>query len=382
MHILIRAPNWLGDCVMSKSIILYLLDIFSRYEVSIFCKSSHIPIFEDLKVNVFAVSDDTNYLRRFFANISRMKDQNPTAIVLLAPSFRVALESYFANIPIRVGYSTDYRGCILTHKLNKNYNGKIHQVDSWFVLAEKFSEIVLKKTSLDKELCKSPSTKNIDNVSLHKKYHPKITIKEEFDLIANRLFKKINSINNLPVFAIAPFSAENSLKRWPLDSYKKLVSKIIENKIAYCVLIAGPENEKEAIDILLTWHFLEIKNSDRIGSKAAVFMGNTYLGIELCSAFFRYVKKIIANDSGLSHLADINGVDVVGIFGPTLPQTTGPRWSNNLFITSEHMSSDAKNCTGCYKKKCIQKKQYENICMKSISVESVYKFICSNKNYS
>jgi lipopolysaccharide heptosyltransferase I len=64
------------------------------------------------------------------------------------------------------------------------------------------------------------------------------------------------------------------------------------------------------------------------------------------------------------HIAAAVGTDVLAIFGPTIPERTGPYGSGHRVITS------GAPCAPCLKKECADPK-LDMRCMKEITVEDV-----------
>ncbi len=105
-----------------------------------------------------------------------------------------------------------------------------------------------------------------------------------------------------------------TVKRWPLDRYRELASRLIYELDAQVLLIGGLG------DIALNQEL--IKGLD--GPREAIInlTGKTSLGemaaqLEACDLF-------IGNDSSPMHLAAAVHIPVIAIFGPTSPQEYGP----------------------------------------------------------
>jgi len=107
---------------------------------------------------------------------------------------------------------------------------------------------------------------------------------------------------------------ELTAKRWPLDRYRELARRLIQNLNAEVLLVGGPD------DVALNAQLLEglavpedsVKN---IAGKTS--FGELAAQLERCTLF-------IGNDSSPMHLAAAVGIPVIAIFGPTSPQEYGP----------------------------------------------------------
>lgn len=107
---------------------------------------------------------------------------------------------------------------------------------------------------------------------------------------------------------------ELTAKRWPLDRYRELARKLVQELDAEVLLVGGPD------DVALNAQLLEglqvpegsVKNiagTTSFGELAAI--------LEKCALF-------IGNDSSPMHLAAAVGIPVIAIFGPTSPREYGP----------------------------------------------------------
>lgn len=76
--------------------------------------------------------------------------------------------------------------------------------------------------------------------------------------------------------------------------------------------------------------------------------------------------KYIGNDSGITHLFSILGVETIAIFGPTLPDIWAPKGENVKIVYKD------VGCNGCdYEKmkNCSDRK-----CLNSIKLEDILPF--------
>jgi len=136
------------------------------------------------------------------------------------------------------------------------------------------------------------------------------------------------------------------IKRWPLQCFRELLDRIVNDFEAEPVLFAGPGEERE----------IQSLRSNRIGIVATPDIGSLFDALGSCDLF-------IANDSGPAHAAASIGVPLIVLFGPTDPVKVGP-----VFKKGEIVRGD------CPKAPCFDQKNVtcgRNECMDSISVETV-----------
>ena len=106
----------------------------------------------------------------------------------------------------------------------------------------------------------------------------------------------------LPVVGIAPIAAWD-LKRWPLESFRELMRSYARETGGGLLIFGGPGDEDA--------HGLV----NGLEPHALSLVGRTS---HLESAYFASLTDVVvANDTGMTHLAEAVGTDVVTLFGPT-----------------------------------------------------------------
>ena len=81
---------------------------------------------------------------------------------------------------------------------------------------------------------------------------------------------------------------------------------------------------------------------------------------------------VISADSGPLHMANAVGSNVIGLYGPTRPEITGPRGNGKAFVLQHNV--------GCNQEPCYYLQCPDNICMKSITVDDVNEIIKQIRN--
>jgi ADP-heptose:LPS heptosyltransferase len=108
----------------------------------------------------------------------------------------------------------------------------------------------------------------------------------------------------LPTIVIFPGSSTNaSFRRWDLEKYIYIIKKI--NPYANFMIVGGPDE-------------VELKPSLNISGLSAVDFINEWTLLELLWIFRNVANLFVGNDGGVLHLAESQGVPIVGIFGPAL----------------------------------------------------------------
>jgi len=118
---------------------------------------------------------------------------------------------------------------------------------------------------------------------------------------------------------VNPFSRWRS-KTWLLERSADLISKIYNDFHLPILLTGGPGEEDQAGELL---HLIK-------SNQATSLVGKLTLGQAFC--VYRRAMMMITCDSGPMHAAAALGTHVVALFGPTLPERTGPWGEGHIVI--------------------------------------------------
>ena len=105
-----------------------------------------------------------------------------------------------------------------------------------------------------------------------------------------------------PVLGIAPIAAWE-LKRWPLEAFRELMEAYVKKTRGGLVVFGGPGDAEAAALV------------EGLEAHAVSLVGRTS---HLESAYFASLTDLlVANDTGMTHLAEAAGTDVITLYGPT-----------------------------------------------------------------
>jgi len=118
---------------------------------------------------------------------------------------------------------------------------------------------------------------------------------------------------------VNPFSRWAS-KTWPVERWAELVRRARREVGLPILLTGGPGEEADAARLVAA-----------IGPPApASFVGNLALDEALC--LYRRGTLMVTGDTGPMHAAAALGTRVVALFGPTLPESTGPCGAGHVVV--------------------------------------------------
>jgi len=202
----------------------------------------------------------------------------------------VHLTAYIAGIPRRFGLAGDRATPLLTDPVPPSADR--HDVDASLALAERAGL----KRFLRRDL----------------KYVPtQASLEHSLQLLKSRAFDELPfRVALCPGGGDAPADTIYH-RRWPAERYALLANEMIE-RYGGGVVLLGDESEREL-------NFL-VRND--INHPVLDLTGR--LDLSGIGAVMQLCNAVIANDTGLMHLAVAVGTPTVGIFGPSSARRTGP----------------------------------------------------------
>ena len=140
------------------------------------------------------------------------------------------------------------------------------------------------------------------------------------------------------------------LKRWPVLSFVKTIRYYLAT-LGLRVILCGTSSDQRVCDEIRS-HFTE--------KEVVSLCGKTSL--HTLALLLKHAQCLLSNDSGPIHLAASQKTPVLGLFGPTSPELTGPASLGPMKILWKDVG-----CTiPCYYRSCDHR-----VCMEKLSVAEV-----------
>ncbi len=322
--ILIRATNWIGDAIMTTPAVRTIRQNFPKAEISILVHPWVADVFSAspyidriIPYQKRSVHSGLSGMRRLSRELRR---QNFDLAILLQNAFEAALIVKLAGIPLRLGYSRDCRGILLSHAIGlKKQRKKIHQVHYYQRL---LTDAGLKLGP--DELFLQVSQADRDSAA-----------------------RFLNSQEG-PLIGLNPGAAYGPAKRWPAEKYADL-AHMVEQKYQARVMVFGTNDDRQAAAVIAR------RCKEIIDLTGRTTLAEAMALIDQCQVF-------VTNDSGLMHVAAALKTPLAAIFGSTNPVTTGPFSENNIILRQP------LPCSPCMETHC---RQNNFACMENIGVEDV-----------
>ncbi|MEI7998334.1 MAG: glycosyltransferase family 9 protein [Candidatus Omnitrophota bacterium] len=328
-NILVVNINWLGDAVFSTPVFKALKDNFPKARVSCLCVPRVKKVLELCSfIDEIIVYDEKGKHFWPWAKCSLVADLRRKCFdvaFLLHRSATRGVLVYLAGIPQRVGYCKTKS--LLTQPVDFCDDG-IHRRDVYLKVLEAYGLKIKDKT------CQL-------------KLNPE-------DVKQLEVLLEAKGITHKDKIIVLHTAGNWELKRWPASSFVHLIESILE-RYQVKIILSGSYSDLEYAQSI----------NQQAGNRAVVVAGQTSLGQSL--ALYHRAKVMISSDSGPLHLAHSVGANVIGIYGPTRVEITGPQGVGH----SEVLFKDV----GCNKSPCYYLGCTSNICMQAITVEDVLKAI-------
>jgi heptosyltransferase-2 len=332
-NILVRATNWVGDTVMSLPALHALRERFPSARISILARPwvaslySREPFCDEL-IPYEAPKGWTGLGKKWTA-ASELRPRNFDCAILFQNAFESAALVWLARIPVRIGYSRDARGWLLTHPVPVPSIGETPPHQRFYYL----------------ELLK--------RAKLITGYSSEAPVKLSGALAAAESGRKRFLECGLTgsVIGVSPGAAYGGAKRWLPDRFADAALRIANERNA-SVAIFGSKEETSICEFVC--HRIEAA-----GVTSVNFGGATTLEqfIELAAA----CEVFLTNDSGPMHIASALGVPTVAIFGPTDEKATGPIGLHTRIVR------EPVECSPCLLREC----PIDHRCMVRISTDRV-----------
>lgn len=320
-RLLLRAPNWVGDAVMSLPVLAGLSALFPAARITVLAAPRVAPLFSGQP----GVAEVLPYPAgqgkwRFLLSLKGKFD----LALALPNSLESALGLWLTRTPHRLGYAANGRSPFLTLALKgrKRLQG-LHQVFYYLGPLKAFGPV-------------------------EKFVPPQLHLPEAVLTDAATLFQEDGTPPDNPWIGLAPGAAYGPAKRWPAERFAAVGDRLQAEFQAGLVLLGGPADREAAA---------EVEHHGR--GNYVNLAGRTTLRQALVA--LSQLEVLITNDSGLMHAAAALGVPVVALFGSTNPAATGP------FTTRATVIHHPLPCGPCLKRTCPQ----DYACLTDISVAEV-----------
>ncbi|QWE04272.1 lipopolysaccharide heptosyltransferase II [Polynucleobacter sp. JS-JIR-II-50] len=321
MHgILIIAPNWIGDAVMTQPLLASLKEQYPEANIDVLASTWVAPIYRACSAVHEVIEAKFEHkqlqwgLRKQLAK--ELATKKYQACFVLPNSLKSALIPWLANIPFRVGYRGELRFGLINLSLdNPSKLNRPPMVEHYLALSQLLNE--------------EQSASTTSNLV------PKLNVSATADqsVQTKLLNAKVDPAN---IYVMCPGAEYGPTKRWPTSHFAQLAQKLITSNSLSQIILLGSKGDRALAQ--------EIQSQANQDSHIHNWCGDTSLDEAI--ALIGMSKAVISNDSGLMHIAAALKTPQVAIFGSSDPAHTPP------------LSDKAKviwlnlPCSPCHKREC------------------------------
>ncbi|MFL6527301.1 MAG: lipopolysaccharide heptosyltransferase II [Chthoniobacterales bacterium] len=290
-RILIRAPNWLGDSVISSPAVRAIKRGRPDAHVTVLAPEKTAEIWK-----LVPEVDEIVPLSRksLFAAARAISARQRFDVAILFPnSFRAAAEVWLAGVPRRVGVRGHQRSMLLNQIIPERprFRPIDHQLNDYLHLARTLG-----------------------------------AIPEPFGT-------RKSTAENRKFLGLCPGAEYGPAKRWLPERFAEAAQVVAERIDGHWLLFGTKTDTAVAAQI-----------ENVLGPRCTNLAAKTTLA-ELIERL-RDCALLLTNDTGTMHVASLLGVPVVAVFGSTEPGLTGPLGERNRVIR-HHVE-----CSPCFLREC------------------------------
>lgn len=307
-RILIVAPSWVGDAILSEPLVAVLREPLEEPIVDVLAPPWCAPVYARMRGIARMIESPFDHgelgLTRRRALARELKAVGYTCAFILPNSFKSAIVPWLARIPKRVGFAGEARRALLTDARRLDRAALPRLVDRFVSLAVARGRLV-------------PT--------------PPAPVLVPDSANANAVMRELGLATRRPIAILCPGAEFGPAKRWPTEHFIALARRLLD--AGYAVWLLGSANDQPAA----------------VPIAAAVagvrdLSGRTDLGsaIDLLSL----ASVIVSNDSGLMHAGAAVGRPLIALFGSSSSVFTPP-----LSPLAQVAKIDIA-CSPCFKREC------------------------------
>ena len=311
-RILIVAPSWVGDAILSEPLVALLREPYEDPIVDVLVNAWCAPVYARMRGIRRIIENPIGHGKLDLAGRRRLartlRGEGYTHAFVLPNSWKSALVPCLARVPKRVGYRGEGRFLLLTDARPLDRKAMPR-------LVERFAALAVARGAL---VPMPPSPVLVPDT-------------------ANRAaaMRALRLKTDRPVVILCPGAEFGAAKRWPPNQFAELAGMFLADGLQ--VWIVGSPNDRIAADAVLNSLG---EDMHRVRDLTA----RTDLGtaIDILSS----ASLVVSNDSGLMHAAAAVGVPLVALFGSSSPAYTPP-----LSPLAQIAKIDIA-CSPCFKREC------------------------------
>jgi len=309
---LVISPNWIGDAVMAQPLLQRLKAQHPGRPIDVLSPPSVAPVWRAVPEVDTVLETPFRHkalqLRERWKYAQVLRARGYLAAYVLPNTLKYALIPWLAGIPRRVGYKGEMRYG-LVNVMHHDDTPPRPMVPFYAALAQ------------DPDAALTPA--------------PRPRLQVPADRIAAACARHGVEAGR-PVIVFAPGAEFGPAKRWPPRHFGALAQAIVTQGDAQIALLGSPKDRETCDEVVA-----------HAGAAAPAMLnlaGRTQLDEAI--ALIARAAAVVANDSGLLHIASSLNRPVVALYGPTDPEHAPP------FSDMARALSLRLDCSPCRQREC------------------------------
>ncbi len=327
---LIISPNWIGDAVMAQPLVQLLHKEDPGTPIDVLAPAWVAPVWRAMREIDTVIEAPFKHgalqLGERWKFARHLKRRGYRAAYVLPNTLKFALIPWLAGITHRVGYKGESRYGLINVMHRDDHAAPRPMVSFYAALASK---------------------------PAHKFHHPDQLPRPRLHLpeaVREKALSELSVKFGRPMIAFAPGAEFGSAKRWPTTHFARLVHTIRDAHPDADIVLLGSAKDHDVCEEIAA-------QAGTVKNLAGV------TNLEQALAVLASADAVVANDSGLMHIASALNRPVVALYGPTDPDHAPP-FSDVAKALSLRLS-----CSPCKQRECPLGHQN---CMKHLESQMVW----------
>lgn len=321
--VLICRLRSLGDIIRTFPAIEGLKGAYKNLEIGFLCSDKYRECVSLLRCvsNIHSICDKEidfcSDLTPLKSCVEEIRGMRYDVYIDLHGIYSSALLGVLCNIPIRIGYASDF----VKHGSDLCYTSK-------FIL---------------------PKSK-INRFDRHSHLISRLFDKTDPQVVDLHFQNKPQKSNGVEVLICPGSSLVGRLKRWPAINYARLIKIIKSISGVSCLIASGPE-DYDISDEIVNLYQGDLQHCKPIGMESIFYLTQK-------------ASVVVGSDGAWIHAASVQGTPSLMLMGPTSFEVNRP-WSKTLYRCI-HLKKECSPCY-CWDYECHNNKK----CMVDITVDAV-----------
>ena len=310
MNILIVGPSWVGDTVISQSLLKLLAQQNPAAKIDYLAPPWTLPLLARMPEVRSGINNPFGH-GAFRLGERRALGKTLGAghydhALVLPNSWKSALVPWFAGIPLRTGFRGEARWGLLND---------LRELDAQALpqMVQRFAALALPAGTALPSSLPMPALQSTDTQQ-------------------QTLLAQLGLASNKPAVAFCPGAEYGPAKRWP-EAHFSALARLLAARGCAVWLIGSPKDHAVAETIAQ-------------GAPGACINLCGKTDIAEATDLLAASRLVVTNDSGLMHVAAAVGRPVIALYGSSSPQFTPPLSADARILTLDI------ECSPCFKREC------------------------------